>query len=264
VNKILTIAKLAILSVLRKKDIYVLFVISIAILVGICSMNVMGLAGIAAYIKDIGLLFTWLFSIIMTTSIAGSTLQDEEKSGTIYSLLAKPINRKQLMLGKWLGIFTISVAATFVFYFIVIVLVLLKGGSFEVYSLIQTMILHFGVMSIIISYSLFFSARLNSDAATIISYVMTAICFLIIPKIPQLIASPASTKVSSFIFTVMYNVFPHFEILDLRQRIVHGFDAIPVGVFAITVLYSIFFTTIFLIFAWLAYRNKYFSRSGRY
>jgi len=264
VNKILTIARLAVLSVLRKKDIYILFIISIAILILICSMNVMGLAGIAAYVKDIGLLFTWLFSIIMATNVAGSTLQDEEKSGTIYSLLAKPINRKQLILGKWLGIFAISVIATAIFYIIVFLLVLVKGGTFEIYPLIQTMILHFGVISIIISYSLFFSARLNSDAATIISYVMTTTCFLIIPKIPQLIASPASTKVSSFIFTVLYNLLPHFEILDLRQRMVHEFAAIPFGVFMITILYAIFFTAIFLMFAWLAYRNKYFSRSERY
>lgn len=227
-------------------------------------MNVMGLGGIAAYVKDIGLLFTWLFSIIMATNVAGSTLQDEEKSGTIYSLLAKPINRQQLILGKWLGIFTISVIATSVFYLIVFLIVLVKGGTFPVYSLIQAMLLHFGVISIVIAYSLFFSARLNSDAATIISYVMTTTCFLIIPKIPQLIASPASTKVSSFILTVLYNILPHFEILDLRQRLVHDFSAIPVGVFLITILYSIFFTAIFLMFAWLAYRNKYFSRSGRY
>ena len=124
-NKILTIARLAVLSVLRKKDIYILFIISIAILILICSMNVMGFGGIAAYVKDIGLLFTWLFSIIMATNVAGSTLQDEEKSGTIYSLLAKPINRKQLILGKWLGIFTISVIATSVFYLIVFLIVFL-------------------------------------------------------------------------------------------------------------------------------------------
>jgi Cu-processing system permease protein len=264
VNKILTIARLAILSVLRKKDIYILFIISIVILILICSINVMGLGGITAYVKDIGLLFTWLFSIIMVTNIAGSTLQDEEKSGTIYSLLAKPINRKQLILGKWLGIFSISVIATSIFYIIVFLLVLFKGGTFPVYSLIQAMVLHFGMMSIIISYSLFFSARLNSDAATIISYVMTTTCFLIIPKIPELISSPASTNFSSFIFTILYNILPHFEILDLRQRLVHDFGTIPVDVFLTTILYSIFFTAIFLMFAWLAYRNKYFSRSERY
>ncbi len=227
-------------------------------------MNVMGLGGITAYVKDIGLLFTWLFSIIMVTNTAGSTLQDEEKSGTIYSLLAKPINRKQLILGKWLGIFFISAIATSIFYLIVFLLVLFKGGTFPVYSLIQAIILHFGLISIIISYSLFFSTRLNSDAATIISYVMTTTCFLIIPEIPQLIASPGSTKFSSFIFTVLYNILPHFEILDLRQRLVHDFGTIPSGVFLITILYSIFFTAIFLMFAWLSYRNKYFSRSERY
>lgn len=263
-NKIFAIAQLTILSVLRKKDVYILFILSVAILIIICSLNVMGLAGLAAYVKDIGLLFTWLFSIILATTVASNTLQEEEKSGTIYSLLAKPINRKQLICGKWIGVFSVSVAVTFVFYMIVCLLVFLKGGSFPIYSLIQAMILHFGVIGIVIAYSLLFSTRLNSDAATTISYVMTATCFLIIPKIPQLIASPAATKVSSFIFAALYNIMPHFEILDLRQRLVHDFDVIPTGIFITSILYFVFFTLLFLLLAWLGYKNKFFSRSDRY
>lgn len=263
-KKILTIAKLMILSVIRKKDIYILFIMLNAILIFICSVNVMGLGGIAAYVKDIGLLFTWIFSIILATNISASSLPDEEKSGTIYSLLTKPITRGQLIVGKWSGILGITITASLCFYAIVWILVILKGGTFSILPLLQTIMLHFGVMSIIIAYSIWFSTRLNSDAATILSYVTTTACFLIIPKTPSLIASPASTKVSSFILTVLYNILPHFEILDLRQRLVHDFGAIDFGVFITAIAYSILFTVIFLALAQLAYKNKFFSRSDRY
>ncbi|MDP6491086.1 MAG: hypothetical protein QGG69_04875, partial [Kiritimatiellia bacterium] len=60
----------------------------------------------------------------------------------------------------------------------------------------------------------------------------------------------------------LYNLLPHFEIFDLRMRILHSYGAVPVTTFLMVIAYGLLVTAIFLVLAWSAYRGKHFARGS--
>ena len=77
--RVLTIAKVVWLEMLRRKDFYVLLILLGTLLFYLMSLNIFGVGGAARYIKDIGLLMTWVCTWILTINLASRQLPTEEK-----------------------------------------------------------------------------------------------------------------------------------------------------------------------------------------
>ena len=259
-KKINTIAAIVWLDVLRKKDAYVLVILLFGLLVILTSLNIFGLGASAGFVMDIGLLTAWFFAWVLSISISSRELPQEETRGTIFSLLAKPITRAELLFGKWLGTWSVICAATLVFYVIVLFLSHMKGLPFDATVTIQGYLLHCAVIAIITSMGIMFSTRMNSDAAATMTYVTTATSFFVVPGVPEFL-----TKESGFtawLLMFLYNLFPHFEVFDMRLRMVHRFGPVEWKYFLLAAAYGAALTISFMFIAWLAYRNKCFSRGS--
>jgi ABC-type transport system involved in multi-copper enzyme maturation permease subunit len=257
--RIITIAKIVWLEMLRRKDIYVLLILLTAMLVALVSLNIFGIAGTVRYIKDVGLLITWLFSWILAVTISCRVIPQEETRGTIFPLLAKPVTRLEFILGKWLGAWTIVGAAVLVFYLLTMSIVSIKGGLFSVGAILQGFTLHFFALGIITALGILFSARMNSDAATSMTYVLTATAFIVTPKIPAFIAN--AKGIHSIVLGILYHILPHFELLDMRMRIIHNYGPVNAGVFLTSIAYALLLSLVFILLAWISFREKRFSRS---
>ena len=61
------------------------------------------------------------FSWILTIGLASRQLPTEERAGTVFPLLAKPVTRMELIVGKWAGCWVASLCATAVFYLVTLV-----------------------------------------------------------------------------------------------------------------------------------------------
>ncbi len=258
--RVLTVARVVWLDVLRRKDFYVLLILLAILLVALVSMNVFGLDGVSAYVADIGLLMSWIFSWILAISIGCRLLPQEESRGTIFSLLAKPVTRLELLLGKWLGAWTIVGVATVMFYVLVFGVTMLRGWSLPLWVALQAVVLHGMVIAIVTAAALMFSTRLNSDAAATLTGALTATSFLLVPRIPEFVAAAGGMRAGLMLF--LYNILPHFEIFDLRMRVLHNYGAAPPLSFLMVVAYGTLVTSIFLALAWVAYRDKHFARGS--
>ena len=135
--RVLVIARMVWLDLLRRKDMYVLLILLAGLLLALLSLNIYGLGGLVRYVKDAGLLLAWLCSWILAISVASRQLPQEENRRTIFSLLAKPLTRGELLLGKWLGAWTVVCAATALFYLLIVLVVAARGGRFETATLAQ-------------------------------------------------------------------------------------------------------------------------------
>jgi len=257
-SSILTIASIVWLNMIRRKDVYVLLILMTVVLVALVSLDIFGLGGTTAYIKDVGLLFTWFFGWIISTISATRELPEEESRRTIFSILSKPVSRGEYIAGKWLGTWLGSTAAVFIFYCLIIGVALTMNGSFRLQTLAQAFYLHALLLGIIASIGIAFSTRLNHDAAATLSFVLTATSFLIVPRVPEFVAKEAGLKAGFLMFT--YNLLPHFEVFDLRRRIVHDYGAVSSDAVLGITIYGILLIALFLFAAWLSYRNKMFNR----
>ena len=90
--------------------------------------------------------------------------------------------------------------------------------------------------------------------------MLTGVSFLVVPRVPELLTRESGFTAGALLF--VYNLFPHFEVFDLRQRIVHGYDAVDGATFGTVILYGLLLVSLFLAIAWLAYRHRRFARSA--
>lgn len=254
----LTIAFVVWLELWRRKDLYVVMVLLMALLAYLLSLNIFGLTSSQRYIMEMGLLLSWLMSWVLTVNLSSRQLPEEEQRGTIYPLLAKPITRGEVIVGKWLGCWAAGSTATLLFYVLTCLVVVLRGGQLNFITLGQGLILHCSLLGIAAALAMTLSTRLNQDAAATLTYIASAVCFVLMPDIPEILArdNPSSQGLLSLVYYTM----PHFEVFDMRRRIVHEWGPAPAGAVGLSVLYAIAWSLFFLKVSWLAYQNKTFRR----
>ncbi len=259
--RILAIARTVWLEMIRRKDLYVALILLLALLMTLLSVNVYGLANVSRYVKDLGLLLTMVFAWILSINSAGRQLPQEEAKGTIYPLLAKPITRAELLLGKWLGAWSIAAVATVVFYALVASVVRLRGGGFSGPALLQALALHLTSLGIICGIALALSTRTTYGAAAALAYLFTFAAYAVAPQVPVWVLEAPGFRATALLF--IYYALPHLDLFDMRQRVVHDWGAIPWTTFAVIVIYGVLWMAVCLLVAWLAYREKRFVRGAR-
>lgn len=257
-NTVWVLARIVWLEMLRRKDIYVLFILLAALLIGMIALDVFGLGQVTGYVKDMGLLSAWLLGWILAINTSVRQLPQEESRGTIFPLLAKPVTRLELIAGKWLGASVVVAGATISFYLATWLVVALKGGGFNFATLVQAVILHIAALGIVVAIGLALSTRLNADAATATAYVLTGAAFLIVPRVPSLLVTSKGLEGTALF--VLYYLLPHFELFDERRRLVHDWGPAPWTSMAAVLVYGLLVTAMFLLLAWIGYRRRRFSR----
>jgi ABC-type transport system involved in multi-copper enzyme maturation permease subunit len=263
VTRILTVAAIVWLEVVRRKDAYVLLILLGALLAMLVSLDIFGLGGITRYTLDIGLLGAWLFGWILAILVSARQLPQEESRGTVFSLLAKPVTRLQALTGKLLGAWAAVCAATLAFYALVWAVVAAKGGHAAPLAMVQGYLLHAAALALICATALALSTRMHADAAASLAFVFTGAAILLVPRVPEFLARETS-PLSATCLLILYNLLPHFDILDLRRRMVYDWGPAPWPAFALAALYAAVWVCLLLLLGWLAYRRKAFTRSRAY
>lgn len=259
--KVLTIAQTVWIEMIRRKDIYVFLILLVALLLGLMSLNAFGLGGTVRYLTDVGLGMIWLFGWVLAINVASRQIPEEEKRGTIFTLLAKPVPRAALIAGKWLGAWAIVSAALLVFYLVILGLVRLRGGQIQGATLCQALCLHMSLVGILAAIAVAFSTRMHYDAAASMSYVVSLSAFLVLPRIPHFATQGEGLWRDALM--VLYYLMPHFELFDMRRRLVHVWGPAPWSTILLVLAYGLLVTVCFLFIGWLAYRNKIFTGEAR-
>ena len=257
-SRIGVLAKMVWLELFRRKDPYVLLLILAALLVALLSFNIFGLGNLVRYIKDVGLLLTWLLAWVLAIQLAGRQLPQEETRHTIFSLVAKPITRAELVIGKWLGAWLAAAAGTALFYMATWMVVLLRGGNFELAALAQALLLHATFLAFITALAIAFTTFLTQSAATTLAYLISGAGYFLAARLPILAVGTEPLKANAML--ILYYAMPHLELLDLRQRLVHEWGPIPMSVLLGIVFYGALWVAGLLLLAWLIYRRRRFIR----
>src|SRR5215469_528167 len=97
------VAGIVIKELYRRKDFYVLFVMTVLICVLMASVTFFNDSKIARYLKEICLLLIWISSLVIAITTTARQLPAEKENRTLFPLLAKPLSRTELVVGKFLG-----------------------------------------------------------------------------------------------------------------------------------------------------------------
>ena len=100
-NNVLALAGVVIKELYRRKDFYVLFVLTAVITLMLGSVKFFNDDRIVRFLKDACLLLIWISSLVIAITTTARQIPEERESRTIFPLLAKPVSRAELIMGKF-------------------------------------------------------------------------------------------------------------------------------------------------------------------
>jgi ABC-type transport system involved in multi-copper enzyme maturation permease subunit len=115
-NSIIAMAIIVVKELYRRKDFYVLFVLTALITLLLGSVSFFNDPKIVRYLKEVCLLLIWISSLVIAIGTAARQIPAERENRTIFPLLAKPVTRGQVIVGKFLGCWLACGVALVVFY----------------------------------------------------------------------------------------------------------------------------------------------------
>jgi ABC-type transport system involved in multi-copper enzyme maturation permease subunit len=248
------IAACSVLELYRRRDVYVAAILGAVIIVPLSGVQLFGVEGAVRYMSEITLLLIWVFSIAIALTTAARQIPGEIQRRTILPLLARPVTRGQVVVGKCLGAFLASAGAVILFYVCYALLAGLKSGGLVTGTLVQAVVLHCCFAAVTVSMCLLGSLLLTPSANLTCSALLTAGMLLFGSRLSEMgTAMPAPAK---WVVLGLHFILPHFEFFDLRMRLVHGWEGISAVTFTGIVAYGIGYAAVFLAIAAFVFNRK--------
>ncbi len=249
------IAGLVVKELYRRKDFYVLFVLTAVLTMMLGGMNFFGDIRAARYLKELCLLLIWISVMVIAIATAARQIPAEKEHRTIFPLLAKPVTRWHVILGKFLGCWVATCIALLVFYLFFGVMSAAREKDFVIANYAYALFLHGAFAAVVTSMTILGSVTISTPSAN------TTLCFIVtgsilfmgrhLGQIAQKLVEPASTLLQLVYFSI-----PHLEFFDLRDMLVHNHAAISFLAFLGAMGYAALYSAFFLCAAWLVFRKK--------
>jgi Cu-processing system permease protein len=254
-NTIFALAGVVIRELYRRKDFYVLFVLTAVITVAAGSAQFFHDSNIVGYMKDLCMLLIWISALLITIATAARQIPAERESRTIFPLLAKPVTRGQVILGKFLGCWLASGTALAVFFLFFAVITGSREQSWPVLIYLQAFLLQWIMLGIVTAMTLLGSILFSAPSVTITILFVVVAGILFLGRHLNTVALHNTEPVQSIIYTI-YFIIPHLELFDVRERLVNGWPLVSWLVCGLAALYAAAYTGLFLLLTWLAFRRK--------
>jgi ABC-type transport system involved in multi-copper enzyme maturation permease subunit len=255
-NKTFAVAGVVIKELYRRKDFYVLFILTIIICLIMGSINIFNDKQIIRYLKELCLLMIWVSSLIIAITTTARQIPAEREQRTLLPLLAKPLSRTQLIVGKFLGCWVVCGLALLCFYAFFGVLAASREHQWPFLNYFQAALLHWIALGVVIALSLLGSlvfAAPSSNSTICFALVAAIICLgRYLDQIALSLHEPGRSIVYAIYFAI-----PHLEIpFDMRNLIIHDWPLIDWSFVWLGSLYLLAYIAVFLVAACLIFRRK--------
>ncbi len=246
--------RLSLLDLYRRKDMVVVVILFAVTLVPLAFFAPFGVAGASRQMNELALLLVWIFSIAISMGVSNRLLPPEFESRTIYPLLAKPVSRGTILLGKYLGAVTASLSALALFYLGYALLAGFREGFWFPVVIVQAFILHAAFACLLCAISVLGSLLLTPSANWTLTALVCVSMLVFGGKLPSYAASQGAPMRQ--ILQAIDLLAPHFDFFDMRLRVVHHWAPVPWKVCAFIVLYSIIYSALGLFAAERLFHRK--------
>jgi ABC-type transport system involved in multi-copper enzyme maturation permease subunit len=254
-NNVFAISGIVLKELCRRKDGYVLFIVTALICLVMASVSIFNDDKIVRYLKELCLLLIWICSLVIAVTATARQIPMERENRTLLPLLAKPLTRAELLLGKFLGCWLACGATLLCFYTFFGALAASREHHWPLVNYLQAAGLHWLMLAVVIAFtllgSLIFAAP--SSNATIGFVLITFI--LVLGRHLNKVALHLPEPRRSVLYALYYAI-PHLELFDVRDLIIHDWPPIAWSVCGAASLYALAYAAAFLIVACLVFRRR--------
>ncbi|MGP8021775.1 MAG: ABC transporter permease [Limisphaerales bacterium] len=254
-NTIWALSGVVIKELYRRKDFYVLFVLTAVITVAAGSVRFFQDPNIVRYVKDLCMLLIWISALLITIVMAARQIPAERESRTIFPLLAKPVTRGQVILGKFFGCWLASGTALAVFYIFFAIITGSREQYWPVLDYLQAFLLQWIMLGIVTAMTLLGSIVFAAPSSTVTILFIVVAGILFLGRHLNTVALHNAEPLRSIIYTI-YFIIPHLELFDVRERVVNDWGLVNWLDCGLATLYAAAYTGLFLMLTWLAFRRK--------
>ena len=249
------VAGIVIKELYRRKDFYVLFVLTALITLVMGGVNFFNEDKIVRYLKELCLFLIWIASLVIAITTAARQIPAERENRTLLPLLAKPVTRTQILLGKFWGCWLASGICLVVFYLFFAVISGVREHQWPVAQYIQAVTLHWFMLGVVSALtvlgSLIFAAPSSNNTITFVFVATILLLARHLNKFALKLSEPAQTIVYGIYYAV-----PHLELFDVRDLIVHNWETIPWLVWLGALGYAAVYGAVFLSAAAFLFQRK--------
>jgi ABC-type transport system involved in multi-copper enzyme maturation permease subunit len=218
-------------------------------------------------IKDLGLSATSLFGLFIAVFIGIGLVSKEVERRSVYSLLAKPIHRYQMVVGKYAGlVLTLIVNVAIMAAAQYVVLAYMGWGvspdiqrSWDAPALdpaiLKAIVLILVELMVITAIALFFS----TFSTPILSAAFTFGLFVVghfstdLRNFEQVVDSPAAAKLARG----LYWILPNLAQFDVKTQVVHA-QPVPLGYMLVTSACAVLYIAVLLVAAVVIFSRRDF------
>jgi Cu-processing system permease protein len=218
-------------------------------------------------IKDLGLSATSVFGLFIAVFIGIGLVSKEVERRSIYSLLAKPIRRYELVIGKYFGLtltLAVNVAVMAASIYLVLAIMAWRAPASDAAAwdapaldpaLLEAVGMIFVELMLVTAVALFFS----TFSSPMLSAAFTFGLYIVghfssdLRNFQQVVDSPAAARLARS----LYWVLPNFAQFDIKGDVVHGIH-VPVGYMAVSVAYAAVYIGVLLAIAVIVFSRRDF------
>ena len=254
-NAVWAIATVVIKELYRRKDFYVLFILTALITLLMGSMNFFGDDQLVRYLKEICLLLIWVSALVIAVTTAARQIPVERESRTIFPLLAKPVTRGQVVLGKFLGCWMATAFSLAVFYLFFGLVCGAREHAWPVAGYLQAFWLQWWMLAIVVSMALAGSLVFAAPSSNATICLVCTLALLLVGRHLNTVALTLKEPGQTILYG-LYFAIPHLEFFDLRDFVIHNWPPIGWAVCAVATVYAGAYSALFLFVGWLLFRRK--------
>jgi Cu-processing system permease protein len=252
---VMALAGVVIKELYRRKDFYVLFILTALITLVMASVRFFHDEKIARYLKEICLLLIWLSALVVAIGTTARQIPAERENRTIFPLLAKPVTRWQVVLGKFFGCWLACGLSLVVFYLFFGIISGSRENHWPLLQWFQALWLHWIMLGVVVALvllgSILFAAP--SSNGTICLIVIAGI--LLLGRYLNQIALKEPQPLGTVVYALYY-LIPHLEWYDVRDFVIYNRPLIGWVDCALASLYGAVYSGLLLFATWLLFRRK--------
>lgn len=254
-NNVLALSGVVIKEMYRRKDFYVLFVLTAVLTLMMASVNFFHDAKIVRILKDVCLLLIWISALVIAVTTTARQIPAERENRTIFPLLAKPVSRGQVVAGKFAGCWFACGLALLVFYLFFVVISGTHENYWPLLQFFKAIWLQWVMLGLVVGLALLGSVVFAAPSSN------ATICFVVIAGILLLgrhlnqLALDQPEPLRTIVY-VLYFLIPHLEWYDVRDFLVNDRPLPGIADCGLATLYGAVYAVLLLFATWLVFRRK--------
>ncbi|MFC1581956.1 ABC transporter permease [Planctomycetota bacterium] len=251
---LVALAKVTFLESLRNRTMYILLLFGLVFVVLAKTLGYISSGDPEKMILMAGLNGMTLFGFIIALFSGMSLIQKELSQRTVYTILSKPVDRYQFILGKYIGLMALYALIVALMGLIFVIFFKWEGGELTI-EILYYLILLLAELSLVTTIAIFFSLLASPIFSAIATFCLFVAGNAMETVFDRVLYLDSGNWLARYLIIGVHMVTPNFYNFNITNEIVNRYS-VPILRVGAVALYGLLFSAFFLIISIINFSRK--------